>query len=92
MNAISVIDKKRLNEELSYDEIKFMFEGFLNGDIPEYQMSSLLMAIVLNGMSDKEIVALTDIFVKSGDILDLSSIEGIKVDKHSTGGIGDKTT
>ena len=92
MNAISVIDKKRLNQELSYDEIKFMFEGFLNGEIPDYQMSSLLMAIVLNGMSDKEIIALTDIFVKSGDILDLSSIEGVKVDKHSTGGIGDKTT
>ena len=92
MNAISVIDKKRLNQELSYDEIKFMFEGFLNGEIPDYQMSSLLMAIVLNGMSDKEIISLTDIFVKSGDILDLSSIDGVKVDKHSTGGIGDKTT
>lgn len=92
MNAISVIDKKRLNQELSYDEMKFMFEGFLNGDIPDYQMSSLLMAIVLNGMTDDEIIGLTDIFIKSGDILDLSSIDGVKVDKHSTGGIGDKTT
>ena len=92
MNAISVIDKKRLNQELSYDEMKFMFEGFLNGDIPDYQMSSLLMAIVLNGMTDNEIIGLTDIFIKSGDILDLSSIDGVKVDKHSTGGIGDKTT
>jgi len=92
MNAISIIDKKRLKQELSYDEMQFMFQGFLNGDIPDYQMSSLLMAIVLNDMTDKEIVFLTDIFIKSGDVLDLSSIEGIKVDKHSTGGIGDKTT
>ena len=92
MNAISVIDKKRLKQELSYEEIKFIFEGFLNGEVEDYQMSSLLMAIVLNGMTDNEIFALTDIFINSGDVLDLSDIEGIKVDKHSTGGIGDKTT
>lgn len=92
MNAISVIDKKRLKQELSYEEIKFIFEGFLNGEVEDYQMSSLLMAIVLNGMTDNEIFALTDIFINSGDILDLSEIDGIKVDKHSTGGIGDKTT
>lgn len=92
MNAISIIDKKRLKQELSYEEIKFIFEGFLNGDVEDYQMSSLLMAIVLNGMTDDEIMALTDIFIDSGDVLDLSSIFGIKVDKHSTGGIGDKTT
>ena len=92
MNAISIIDKKRLKQELSYEEIKFIFEGFLNGDVEDYQMSSLLMAIVLNGMTDDEIMALTDVFIDSGDVLDLSSIFGIKVDKHSTGGIGDKTT
>ena len=92
MNAISIIDKKRLKEELSYEEIKFIFEGFLNGEVEDYQMSSLLMAIVLNGMTDDEIMSLTDIFINSGDVLDLSSIFGVKVDKHSTGGIGDKTT
>ena len=92
MNAISIIDKKRLKEEISYEEIKFIFEGFLNGEVEDYQMSSLLMAIVLNGMTDDEIMALTDIFINSGDVLDLSSIFGVKVDKHSTGGIGDKTT
>ena len=92
MNAISIIDKKRLKQELSYEEIKFVFEGFLNGEVEDYQMSSLLMAIVLNGMNDNEIYALTDVFINSGDILDLSSVNGIIVDKHSTGGIGDKTT
>lgn len=92
MNVISIIDKKRLNEELSYEEMKFIFEGFLNDEVEDYQMSALLMAIVLNGMTDNEIFALTDIFINSGDILDLSSINGVIVDKHSTGGIGDKTT
>ena len=92
MNAISIIDKKRLKQELSYEEIKFIFEGFLNGSVEDYQMSSLLMAIVLNGMNDNEIFALTDIFINSGEILDLDEIDGVKVDKHSTGGIGDKTT
>jgi len=92
MDVISIIDKKRLKNELSYEEIKFIFEGFLNGDVTDYQMSALLMAIVLNGMTDEEIFSLTDIFINSGDILDLSNIDGVIVDKHSTGGIGDKTT
>ncbi len=92
MNVIEILDKKRLKQELSYDEIKYIFNGFLNGEVEDYQMSSLLMAIVLNGMTDEETFALTDVFINSGDILDLSSIQGIKVDKHSTGGIGDKTT
>jgi len=92
MNVISIIDKKRLKQELSYEEIKFIFEGFLNDEVEDYQMSSLLMAIVLNGMTDDEIMALTDIFINSGEVLDLSSIFGVKIDKHSTGGIGDKTT
>ena len=77
MNAISIIDKKRLKQELSYEEIKFIFEGFLNGEVEDYQMSSLLMAIVLNGMTDNEIFALTDIFINSGDILDFKDIVGI---------------
>lgn len=92
MNAIEVIDKKRRKEELTQEEIKYIFEGFLNGAVEDYQMSALLMAIVLNGMSDEEVYALTDVFINSGDVLDLSNISGIKVDKHSTGGIGDKTT
>lgn len=92
MNAISIIDEKRLKKELSYEELKFIFEGFLNGEVADYQMSAFLMAIVLNGMTDNEIFNLTDIFINSGDVLDLSAIEGVKVDKHSTGGIGDKTT
>lgn len=87
-----IINKKRLGQELSYKELDDFFNGYLTGDIPDYQMSALLMAICINGMSDEEIYSLTKIFIDSGDILDFSDILGIKVDKHSTGGIGDKTT
>ncbi len=89
---IDIINKKRLGEELSYKELDFFFNGYLDGKIPDYQMSSLLMAICINGMTDEEIFALTKIFIDSGDVLEFSDIPGIKVDKHSTGGIGDKTT
>lgn len=89
---LEIINKKRLGKELSYKELDYFFNGYLNGDIADYQMSSLLMAICINGMSDEEIFALTKIFIDSGDVLDFSDIPGIKVDKHSTGGIGDKTT
>jgi len=89
---LDIINKKRLGEELSYKELDYFFNGYLNGDIPDYQMSSLLMAICINGMTDEEIFSLTKIFIDSGDVLDFSDIPGIKVDKHSTGGIGDKTT
>ena len=89
---LDIINKKRLGKELSYKELDYFFNGYLNGDIADYQMSSLLMAICINGMSDEEVFALTKIFIDSGDVLDFSDIEGIKVDKHSTGGIGDKTT
>lgn len=89
---LDIINKKRLGKELSYSELDYFFNGYLNGDIADYQMSSLLMAICINGMSDEEIFALTKIFIDSGDMLDFSDIPGIKVDKHSTGGIGDKTT
>lgn len=89
---LDIINKKRLGEELSYQELDFVFNGYLNGDVADYQMSSLLMAICINGMSDEEIFSLTKIFIDSGDTLDFSDIPGIKVDKHSTGGIGDKTT
>jgi pyrimidine-nucleoside phosphorylase len=89
---LDIINKKRLGKELSYKELDYFFNGYLNGDIADYQMSSLLMAICINGMTDEEIFALTKIFIDSGDVLDFSDIPGIKVDKHSTGGIGDKTT
>ena len=89
---LDIIDKKRLGKELSYKELDYFFNGYLNGDICDYQMSSLLMAICINGMTDEEVFALTKIFIDSGDSLEFSNIPGIKVDKHSTGGIGDKTT
>ena len=92
MNIVEIITKKKVNLELSRSELEFAFNGYLNGSVKDYQMSSLLMAICLNGMTDKETFDLVDIFIKSGDVLDLSSIKGVKVDKHSTGGIGDKIT
>ncbi len=92
MTILDIINKKRLGNSLSYQELEYAFMEYYNGNIPDYQMSSLLMAICLKGMTDDEIFDLTDIFIKSGDILDLSGINGITVDKHSTGGVGDKTT
>lgn len=87
-----IINKKRLGQELSYHELDVFFNGYLDGTVKDYQMSSLLMAICINGMSEEEIFSLTKIFIDSGDTLDLSFIPGVVVDKHSTGGIGDKTT
>ena len=92
MNIIDVINKKRNNEELTREELEVAFNGFLKKEVQDYQMSALLMAICINGMSDQEVFDLTDIFINSGEVLDLSSISGVKVDKHSTGGVGDKTT
>ena len=92
MNIIDIIDKKRLNKELSRADIEFAVNGYVSGSVKDYQMSSLLMAIVLNGMTDRETIDLTDVMIKSGDIVDLSAIDGIIVDKHSTGGVGDKVT
>ena len=89
---VDIINKKRLGEELSYKERDQFFNGYLEGNIKDYQMSALLMAICINGMTDEEVYALTKIFIDSGDILEFKDFMGIKVDKHSTGGIGDKTT
>ena len=92
MNIVDIINKKVNNEILSYDEIKYAVSGYLDGSVKDYQMSSLLMAILLNGMIEDEVYDLTDIMINSGNVIDLSSIEGNVVDKHSTGGVGDKTT
>lgn len=92
MTMVDIINKKRLGNVLSKNELSKAFIGYYDGVIPDYQMSSLLMAICMNGMTDEEIFNLTDIFINSGDILDLSQVNGITVDKHSTGGVGDKTT
>ena len=91
-NIIDIINKKRLKQKLNREELYFAFDGYLKGEIPDYQMSSLLMAICINDMSDEEIFDLTDIFINSGEQLDLSLVEGVKVEQHSTGAVGDKTT
>ncbi len=92
MSMIDTINKKRLGKVLSREELEEAFNGYFQGNIPDYQMSSLLMAICLRGMTDEETLDLTDIFIRSGEVLDLSGVDGITVDKHSTGGVGDKTT
>lgn len=92
MNIVDIIIKKKNKENLTKEEIRFAIEEYLNGNIQDYQMSSLLMAIVLNGMNLEETIELTDVMLHSGEVIDLSYINGDIVDKHSTGGVGDKTT
>ncbi len=92
MNILEIINKKVHKEELNYEELKYVINGYLNGNIKDYQMSSLLMAILLNDMTSKEIIYLTNLMANSGDKLDLSVLGDNVVDKHSTGGVGDKTT
>ena len=92
MNIIDIIVKKKNKEILTKEEIEYAINGYLKGEIKDYQMSSLLMAIVLNGMNFDETFYLTDVMLNSGEKIDLSSVEGQTVDKHSTGGVGDKTT
>lgn len=92
MNIIDIINKKRLKQELTKEELEFVINNYLDKKIDDAQMSALLMAICINNMTYDEIFNLTDIFLNSGDKLDLNDIDEIKVDKHSTGGIGDKTT
>jgi pyrimidine-nucleoside phosphorylase len=92
MNTIELIRKKREAKSLSTEEIEYMIENFVTGKIPDYQFASFLMASFINGLNKKETSALTKSMLYSGKVLDLSEIPGIKVDKHSTGGVGDKTS
>lgn len=91
MNILDIIDKKRKKEELSDEEIKYVVNSFVSGEVKDYQMSSLLMAILLNDMTNNEIYSLTKHMLNSGSVIDLSMFNNV-VDKHSTGGVGDKTT
>ena len=92
MHMIDIITKKKEGHELTQEEIKFFIKNYTKGNIPDYQVSALLMAIYFNGMTDEEATFLALEMRDSGDTIDLTSIEGIKVDKHSTGGVGDKVT
>ncbi len=92
MRMYDLIMKKRSGKALNEDEIRYMIEGYVAGRIPDYQMSAYLMAVYFKGMTDEETSIMTDAVACSGDRVDLSGINGIKVDKHSTGGVGDKTT
>ncbi len=92
MHALEVIGRKRDGGEHSADEIRFLLDGYLRGAVPDYQMAAWLMAVCIRGMSRAETLELTRVMVDSGEVLDLSSIPGTKVDKHSTGGVGDKVT
>ncbi len=92
MNTYDLIIKKRNGGELTQTELSYLIKNFVSGDIPDYQVSAFLMAVYFRGMTEMETLYLTNEMIKSGDTLDLGAIEGIKADKHSTGGVGDKTS
>lgn len=92
MEIIDIIEKKKNHYELNFEELNMIVSGYLDDSVKDYQMSAFLMAVCINGLTEKETLDLTEIFINSGDKLDLSDIKGTIVDKHSTGGVGDKTT
>ena len=92
MRTVDLILRKRGGEELSVEEIQFLINGYSTGEIPDYQMAAFLMATFFSGMTDRELSSFTDVMMASGEVLSLTDIPGVKVDKHSTGGVGDKTS
>src|SRR5215472_2855984 len=92
MRTVDLVLRKRGGDELGVEEIQYLVNGYTSGEIPDYQMSSFLMATFFSGMTDREVSRLTECMLSSGDRVDLSAIPGVKVDKHSTGGVGDKTS
>ena len=92
MRMVDLINKKKQKQELTKEEIHYLINGYVKGEIPDYQVSALLMAICYEGLNDNELYYLTKEMLESGDEVDLSEINGLCVDKHSTGGVGDKTS
>src|ERR1700730_17403424 len=92
MRTVDLIHRKRDGEELDANEISYLIDAYTRGEIPDYQMSAFLMAVYFAGMTDREVTSLTECMIRSGATIDLSSLPGIKFDKHSTGGVGDKTS
>jgi pyrimidine-nucleoside phosphorylase/thymidine phosphorylase len=92
MRTVDLIHRKRDGEELDSQEISYLIDGYTRGEIPDYQMAAFLMAVYFAGMTDREVSGLTECMIRSGETVDLSSVKGVKVDKHSTGGVGDKTS
>src|SRR5437879_13882554 len=92
MRTVDLILRKRAGEELGVDEIQFLVNGYTTGQIPDYQMSAFLMATYFSGMTDRELSAMTQCMMRSGEVVTLNEIPGVKADKHAPGGVGDKTS